>query len=284
MASASDESRQTLRASGDPPDGPLREAANEQTQDLTGAVLLDRFKLVRLVGRGGMGAVYEARDLLLDATVALKLLQTSTGPLTNLEQLRREVLIARRVTHPHVARLFDCFEAEQGLFLTMEYLDGETLGERRAREPPMAREESLATLRQTCSGVDAIHAQGIVHRDLKPSNIFLTRSAAGIRVAVTDFGIAHAEARPGILEHLPKTGTNVVVGTPHYMAPEQVRGNRVTTRADIFALGVIAAELFAGTAPVDGRWGASSSVRLRTTRSCGPGRPESCSPRSSVPS
>jgi tetratricopeptide (TPR) repeat protein len=197
-----------------------------------------------------MGAVYEARDLLLDATVALKLLARGDGPeSTTLEQLRREVLLARRVTHVNVARLFDCYEAPEGLFLTMEYLEGETLAQRTSRPPPLTLAERLEALRQICSGVEAIHAQGIVHRDLKPSNVFLTRAGSGLRAAVTDFGIAHADPHPSLAERVPDTGTGLVVGTPRYMAPEQLRGEPVTPRADVFALGVVAADLLEGVGP-----------------------------------
>ena len=197
-----------------------------------------------------MGSVYEARDLLLDATVALKLLAKVDGrESTTLEQLRREVLLARRVTHVNVARLFDCYEAAEGLFLTMEFLEGETLAQRSSRPPPLTLEECLDALRQICSGVEAIHAQGIVHRDLKPSNIFLTHSVSGLRAAVTDFGIAHADPHPDLAERLSTTGTGVVVGTPRYMAPEQLRGEPVTPRADIFALAVVATELLEGFGP-----------------------------------
>jgi tetratricopeptide (TPR) repeat protein len=128
----------------------------------------------------------------------------------------------------------------------MEYLDGETLAQRSERMPALTVDERLDVLRQTCSGVEAIHAQGIVHRDLKPSNIFLTQSASGPRVAVTDFGIAHADPRSGLDEDALRTWTGAVVGTPRYMAPEQLRGEQVTARADIFALGVVAADLFDG--------------------------------------
>jgi serine/threonine protein kinase len=230
-------------------DATLGEDGDRRAPDLGGAVLLDRFKLVRLLGRGGMGAVYEARDLLLDTTVALKLLAQGDGQSTTLEQLRREVLLARRVTHVNVARLFDCYEAPEGLFLTMEYLEGETLAQRTSRPPSLTLPERLESLRQICSGVEAIHAQGIVHRDLKPSNVFLTRSGPGLRAVVTDFGIAHADPYPTLAERFPRTGTGVVVGTPRYMAPEQLRGEPVTPRADVFALGVVAAELLEDVRP-----------------------------------
>jgi tetratricopeptide (TPR) repeat protein len=250
VAADSDVSRQTLGTTVGLSDAAVGDVRHQQGSDLSGAVLLDRFKLIRLVGRGGMGAVYEARDLLLDATVALKLLAKVDGrEHTTLEQLRREVLLARRVTHVHVARLFDCYEAPEGLFLTMEFLEGETLAQRTSRPPPLTLPERLEVLRQICSGVEAIHAQGIVHRDLKPSNVFLTRSGSGFRAAVTDFGIAHADPHPDLAERLSTTGTGVVVGTPRYMAPEQLRGDPVTARVDIFALAVVATELLEGFGP-----------------------------------
>jgi serine/threonine protein kinase len=212
-------------------------------------VLIGRFKLVRLVGRGGMGAVYEAWDSLLQCTVAVKLLETvSPDSFTGVDQLRRELLIARRVTHPNVARVFDCYEGESGLFMTMEFLKGETLAERRARNPALSLAEGLGVLRDVCAAVDAIHAQGIIHRDLKPSNIFLTPGNGTARVVVTDFGVAHVAPGPRNEEAWGRTRTGILVGTPRYMAPEQLRGEQVTPAADVFALAVVASELL-GAAP-----------------------------------
>jgi tetratricopeptide (TPR) repeat protein len=192
-----------------------------------------------------MGAVYESRDLLLQSTVAVKVLEHLRAYAPNaLEELRREVLISRRVTHPNVARVFEFFQGGSGPFLTMEFLDGETLAQRQLREPAMSASEALALLGQVSTGLEAIHAQGIVHRDLKPSNIILVQADQTLRVVVTDFGIAHAEPSRLRHEQWAKTQTGFVAGTPRYMAPEQLRGEAVSPRTDVFALGVVASDVF----------------------------------------
>jgi tetratricopeptide (TPR) repeat protein len=249
-------------------------------RDLSGEVLIDRFKLVRLVGRGGMGAVYEARDLLLQCTVAVKTLENVLAPSsTALEVLRRELLIARRVSHANVARVFDCYEGAAGPFMTLEFLEGETLAERQRREPPLPLAEVLAVLRQVCSGVAAIHAQGIIHRDLKPSNIFLIQGHDGLRVVVTDFGIAHID--PSLPKELPwtQTRTGVIQGTPRYMAPEQLRGEQVTPSADVYALGVLAGELLGAAPNLPRNKRASTALR----RALGQAATESSAARPSSP-
>jgi tetratricopeptide (TPR) repeat protein len=209
-----------------------------------------------------MGTVYEARDLLLQCVVAVKTLENVVAPSsTALGALRRELLIARRVSHPNVARVFDCYEGASGPFMTLEFLEGETLADRQGREPALLLAEVLAVLQQVCSGVEAIHAQGIIHRDLKPSNIFLIQENDGRRVVVTDFGIAHLEARrPGDLRWTD-TRTGVIQGTPRYMAPEQLRGERVTPSTDVYGLGVLAAELLDATPDLPRNKRASTALR-----------------------
>ena len=224
-----------------------------------GSVVAGRFRVVRLVGRGGMGEVYEALDSALSTRVALKTLRVeSVGSDERLARLKREVVLARQVSHPNVCRMFHfeegSAEAEPVAFLTMEFLDGETLQARLKRLGPMDRVEALPLLEQMADGLEAIHAQGIVHRDFKPGNVMLVPSGSGLRAVVTDFGIAHRE---GLGETL--TGGSVVVGTPAYMAPEVRSGEDATVRSDVYAFGVVACEVVTGHLPVEGVPGSVTS-------------------------
>jgi serine/threonine-protein kinase len=217
-----------------------------------GALLLERFKLVRLVGRGGMGEVYEARDLRLHATVALKTVRGSAsdgGAL--LDRLRREVQLARAVTHPNVCRVFDLHEGPgpEGrpvAFVTMEFLDGETLAERLHREGRLPPGEARPLLEQMAQGLAAIHARGLVHRDFKPGNVMLVAAETGRRAVVTDLGIARAVGAGADASGWEGTEAGAVVGSPAYMAPEQRRGVEVTARTDVHALAQVAGEMVGG--------------------------------------
>jgi serine/threonine protein kinase len=200
-----------------------------------------------------MGEVYEALDLTLRTRVALKTLRAeSPGSEERLARLKREVVLARQVSHPNVCRMFEFFEqssadAEPVAFITMEFLEGETLQSRLKRLGPIDKGEALPLLEQMADGLEAIHAQAIVHRDFKSSNVMLVPSPEGLRAVVTDFGIAHRE---GIGETL--TGGSVVVGTPAYMAPEVRAGEEATVRSDVYAFGIVACELLAGQLPSNG--------------------------------
>ena len=236
------------------------ESPTEGTAPLAGDVLLGRFKLARLLGRGGMGEVYEARDLRLHVTVAVKTIRQRDGADAGLlDRLRREVQLARAVTHPCVCRLFDFHEGEGPAgpiaFITMEFLDGETLADR-LRKGPLPAREALPLLEQMAEGLAAIHAKDLVHRDFKPGNVMLVQDRTGLRAVVTDFGIARP-ARTEIDTDTDWSGTAVgaVIGSPPYMAPEQRAGDTVTARTDIYALGLVAHEMLTGALPDRGRMG-----------------------------
>lgn len=209
-------------------------------------LLADRYELLSLVGAGAMGSVYRARDRELDEIVALKMLNPDLlGSANMLERFRREVKLARRVAHPSVARVHDIGEHAGRKFLTMEFIEGESLGALldRGPLPSVARAVQLAL--GICGGVAAAHDAGVVHRDLKPDNVMLTPSG---RPVVTDFGIARA------IEHqdVKHTAHGALVGTPAYMAPEQVEGKGVDERTDVYALGVVLFELVTGQLPFTG--------------------------------
>jgi eukaryotic-like serine/threonine-protein kinase len=220
-----------------------------------GDVLLERFHVHRLLARGGMGEVYDVQDAALGARVALKTLRASVlAHPAALGQFRREVLLARRVTHPNVCRLFEFFIAQDDdqfplVFLTMELLEGTTLSEHLARQGKVG-DEALPLVRQMVAALSAAHHVGVVHRDFKSSNVMLVRGSDGcVRVVVTDFGLA-CGVRPGEAgDLLPHTG---MVGSPLYMAPEQVTGAAVSTATDVYALGVVLYEMVTGTLPFVG--------------------------------
>lgn len=206
--------------------------------------LAGRYRLGETIGTGGMGAVLRGHDQVLDRPVAVKLLkdQLATDPAT-VERFRREARIAAGLSHPGIASVFDFGEEEGRFFIVMELLDGRDLHQLVAGEGPLAPGEAAGIVAQAADALDHAHAAGAVHRDVKPANIFLTTSG---RVKVTDFGIAHAASMA------PVTVTGMLVGTPHYLAPEQVEGERATCASDVYALGCVLYHLLTGRAPYGG--------------------------------
>ena len=220
---------------------PPADAAAIEGERLVGTLLAERYEILALLGQGGMGAVYKARDTELERLVALKLIRPELA--SNPEILRRfkqELILAREVTHRNVIRIFDLGQAKGVKFITMEYVEGRDLrGLLREREkiPP---NEAVQIIAQVCRALEAAHAAGVVHRDLKPQNIMLD---AKDRVYVMDFGIAHSLETPGM------TQTGALMGTPEYMSPEQAKGMKVDARSDLFALGIIFYEMMTGISP-----------------------------------
>jgi tRNA A-37 threonylcarbamoyl transferase component Bud32 len=229
--------------------------------------LVGRFTIVRFIAQGGMGAVYEAYDIMLRSRVALKLIRgriATDG--SAMERFRREVLLARRVSHPNVCRVYELYEAvtaggQAVHFLTMELLEGETLSEHISRKGKLTTTEALPLVRQICEGLAAAHAEGIIHRDFKSSNVLLvSRKGAAeapflsMRAVITDFGIArdalHLSA--GQTSEARLTTEAAILGTPEYMSPEQVIGGALTEATDIYALGVVLYEMLTGTLPFTG--------------------------------
>ena len=209
-----------------------------------GDVLAGRFELVRELGSGGMGTVFTAVDRELATAIALKVLRPEVAESREARgRFRRELQLARRVTHPNVCRLFDLFRAERDvLFLTMELLAGETLAERleRGSLPPL---EARAIARDVAAGLAAVHRAGVVHRDLKSGNVMLL--ADGDRCAVvTDFGLATSRDAPSRL-----TMSGALMGTPAYMAPEQLQGEPATPATDVYALGLLLYQMLTGRLP-----------------------------------
>jgi predicted ATPase len=219
-----------------------------------GELLAQRFRIVRTIAQGGMGLVVEATDEELGTSVALKLIipELAASP-TALDRLRREVILARRITHPNVCRVFDFFNTtERGspcVFFTMELLSGENLAQRIRRAGPIPFPAALELSRQMSEALEAAHAQSVVHRDFKSSNVLLVRGEGGAdRAVVSDFGIARALGRHEGSSDL--TGDTTMIGTPAYMAPEQVLGlGTVTPATDTYAFGVVLYEMVTGELP-----------------------------------
>ena len=276
----------TLRRPGQSTVGLERGASPEADLPLLapGEQLAGRFTILRFVARGGMGAVYEATDVILRSRVALKVLEGRiTADPAAMERFRREVLLARRVSHPNVCRVYELYQATTATgapvsFLTMEFLDGETLATRLSREGRFTSPQALPLVQQMCEGLAAAHAEGVIHRDFKSSNVMLVpragESATGsIRVVITDFGVARAlEERRGA-EAL--TGGAGFLGTPEYMAPEQVTGGEVSPATDVYALGVVLYQMVTGALPFTGDTPLAIAVRHIDTA---PPRPDLAAP------
>ncbi|MFO7566771.1 MAG: protein kinase [Enhygromyxa sp.] len=208
-----------------------------------GSLFAERYLVEKLLGRGGMGSVYRVHDREVGELVALKLLDRTAASPESVERFRREVRLARRVTHRNAARTYDLGEHRGWRFLTMEYVDGESLRSHLARaRPSPARVVDFA--QQMAEGLAAAHQAGVVHRDLKPANVLIERSG---RVVITDFGIAR-----GLQSDDATLQTGGLLGTPAYMAPEQIAGERVEAPADLYALGLIVFELLTGRLPFAG--------------------------------
>ena len=203
---------------------------------LPGRLLASRYRIIALLGKGGMGEVYRADDLTLGQPVALKFLPDEAARDENLvERFKNEVRIARRVSHPNVCRVYDVGDMEGHTFFTMEYVDGEDLASLLRRIGRLPEDKALDIARQLCAGLAAAHTKGVLHRDLKPANIMLDGRG---QVVITDFGLA------GVVDQIQ--GAEVRSGTPAYMAPEQLAGKEVSTRSDIYSLGLVLYEVFTG--------------------------------------
>jgi serine/threonine-protein kinase len=210
--------------------------ANEEGRFIAGTILASRYRIVSLLGRGGMGEVYKAEDLKLKQTVALKFLpEASALDGGALARFHNEVRIARQVAHPNVCRVYDIGEVEGLHFLSMEFIDGEDLSSLLRRIGRLPGDKAVEVARQMCAGLAVAHEQGVLHRDLKPANVMIDGRG---KARITDFGLAV------VSEEL--RGEEVMAGTPAYMAPEQLKGQEVTKQSDIYALGLVLYELFTG--------------------------------------
>src|SRR3984957_12838942 len=206
-----------------------------------GELLCGRYELLQLLGEGGMGAVYKARDLELDREVALKVIKPEMADHPEiLQRFKQELILARQVTDRNVIRIFDIGEAGKIKFITMEYLEGENLLDILNKRGKLQAAEAVGIMEQAACGLAAAHREGIIHRDLKPGNIMCEKSG---RVVVMDFGLARTFEGDGM------TRAGAMMGTIEYMSPEQAQGLEVTASSDIFTFGLILYELLAGVTP-----------------------------------
>ena len=206
-----------------------------------GSMLGDRYEVLQLLGEGGMGAVYKAKDRELDRIVALKVIRPELARQPEIHQrFKQELILARQVTHKNVIRIFDLGDAEGTKFISMEYIEGQDLKTLLRQKGKFSPEEAVAIIQQVCRALYAAHEKGVVHRDLKPQNIMMEKNG---NVSVMDFGIARSMEAPGV------TRTGALIGTFEYMSPEQARGEKVDARSDLFTLGIIFYELLTGKSP-----------------------------------
>lgn len=208
-----------------------------------GGRVAGRFVIERLLGSGGMGAVYQARDEQLGEMVALKVIAGSAllDP-GAADRFRREASAARRISHPNVVRIHDIGEEQGVLFMSMEYIAGDSLSALLERHGTLPIPQLRDVVAQVCAGLAAAHEAGVVHRDLKPGNILID----GAHVKIIDFGLARLAHIEGM------TATGMILGTPEYMAPEQIRGKPVDPRTDIYALGAVIYHALTGRPPFQG--------------------------------
>jgi tetratricopeptide (TPR) repeat protein len=233
-----------------------------------GELLCNRFRVARLIARGGMGELYEAEDLTLGDRVALKTVRLDIAVDERANQrFRREVQLARRVTHLNICRIFDLFEhssTESGAtvaFVTMELLQGQTLSEWLRRNGPLTVEQARPLIRQMAAALSAAHAVGVIHRDFKTNNVMLLHAGPtdAPRVVVTDFGLAHLIGEGAAGASITVTGD--LVGTPDYMAPEQIEGTPISAATDIYAFGIVIYEMMTGERPFTADTPIASALR-----------------------
>src|ERR1022692_2437395 len=228
-----------------------------------GSVLGGRYEILKTLGEGGMGSVFQARDNEVDRIVALKVIRPELAESAEiLQRFRQELVLAQQITHRNAVRIYDLAVADGVRFISMEYIDGQELREildKRGKLPP---KEAAEIMLQVCYGLAAAHKQGIVHRDLKPQNIMIDKQG---RVAVMDFGLAGSTETAALLKQAVPSSSNAslsdvgesailtrvgsLLGTPRYMSPEQARAEKIDLRSDLFTVGLILYELTVGKMP-----------------------------------
>ncbi len=217
---------------------------------MIGRVIAERYLILARLGEGGMGRVYAAEHVKMNRQCAIKVMNPSLmNDAESTTRFAREASNAARILHPNVAAVFDFGESEKTVYLVMEYVDGESLSQLMAREGALAPRRAIDIARQVADGLSAAHELGLVHRDLKPDNVLITRKRDGKEIAkVVDFGIAKAlsDSREDAL-----TRSGLVIGTPEFMSPEQLLGDPVDARTDIYALGCILYQMLSGAKPFD---------------------------------
>lgn len=239
----------------------------DRASTLSNQILDNRYAVEKKLGEGGMSYVYLAREINSGSTVAIKVLSPKlASDRSSVERLRREAGLAMRLEHPNVCKILRLGESEDGLiYLVMPYLRGELLSDREVRNGPMDLATGVAILQEVCAGLHHAHDLQIIHRDLKPENIMLvTADEEREHAVVMDFGLAKERRADPAIQKL--TATGIILGTPEFMSPEQIRGKPLDARSDIYALGIVAFEMFTGKLPFQGRNAQEMMIaRLRGT-------------------
>jgi serine/threonine-protein kinase len=262
---------------GDPavPAGPKPDPAS----GLQGRIIDGRYAIEKRVGEGGMAYVYRATDRETRQPVAIKVLMSRlASDAESVARLKREAQLALKLNHPNCCGLLAYGEANGLPYLVMPFLEGETLSTRENRVGPMPVADVVALVIQLCRGLQHAHDQGVMHRDLKPENIMLIKDGNRDRAVVMDFGLA--KERIAGPESNRLTATGIVLGTPEFMSPEQIRGKPVDPRSDVYSLGVLAFEMVSGELPFDGATAQETMLnhltgrprRLKTIRKSVPDR------------
>ena len=218
---------------------------------------IPRYEWRRTLGRGGMGVVFLARDLVLDDDVAIKVLQPSFDGNEQelLSRFKREIQLNRKIKHPNVARIHDFGMSGEYPYITMEYIAGKDLKTVIVERKRIPESDTVTILRQLARGSHAAHELGIIHRDLKPQNVMIEESGA---VAILDFGLARGRTNQGL------TADSIVLGTPHYIAPEQAMGGEADARSDIYSIGIMAFEMLTGQLPFVGETPIATALKQVT--------------------
>lgn len=248
-----------------PKDGSVLRSPTGATTDLVGAVIAERYHVLAKLGEGGMGQVYLAEHVKMGRRSAVKVMNASMAHDANaIGRFNREASNASRIDHPNVAAIYDFGETPEGLvYLAMQYVEGRTLTQIMRAEGPMPPARAAEIIRQAAEGLDAAHDLGIVHRDLKPDNIMVAKDRDGLDcVKVVDFGIAKAAGSAA--QQVTRTG--IVVGTPEYMSPEQIAGEEVDARSDLYSLALVAFNLVTGDLPFPAQSTQTSMVMRLTER------------------
>jgi serine/threonine protein kinase/tetratricopeptide (TPR) repeat protein len=244
------------------PVSPFKSPASSKLLDnqtsLPGKLLGGRYQILRVLGEGGMGAVYQARDLELERIIALKVIRFELASNTGiLQRFKQELILARNVTHKNVIRIYDLGEADGIKFITMEYVEGDDLRSLLRSKGKLPPGEAVVIIQQICRALEVAHGEGVIHRDLKPQNVMLDPQG---RIVVMDFGLARSFESQGM------TQTGALVGTLEYMSPEQAMGADLDQRSDLFAVGLIFYELLTGKVPYKADTAIASLMRRTQER------------------
>jgi serine/threonine protein kinase/Tfp pilus assembly protein PilF len=245
-----------LKRSGDVPVEHTETLQTPKEALTSGSTFAGRFQIIEELGRGGMGSVYRALDKKLSEEVALKLIKPEiASDKKTVERFSNELKIARKIAHKNVGKMYDLNEEEGTHYITMEYVSGQDLKGLIRQSKQLTVGTAISITKQICDGLSEAHSLGVVHRDLKPSNIMIDKNG---NARIMDFGIARSIEGKGI------TGAGIMIGTPEYMAPEQVEGKAVDQRTDIYSLGIILYEMLTGRVPFEGDTALTVAVKHKT--------------------